>query len=89
MSDGSASKGIWVKVPLDEEGINLSQNNNLKRKYMIGKYKYAFEFQEGGIDTEQVEAWLKANDLAFAVDMVKGQQIKKLDELFLLTQEVF
>lgn len=56
---------------------------------MIGKYKYLFEFQENGGDTEQVEQWLKANNMDFAIDMVRGLNITKLDDLFLLTQEVF
>lgn len=48
------SKGIWVKIPLDDKGMNITQENNIQRKYMIGKYKYQFEFQENGGDTEQV-----------------------------------
>jgi hypothetical protein len=35
--------GIWIKVPSHGDGIDLYRNNNMLRKFTIGKHLFEFE----------------------------------------------
>ena len=84
--ENDRNAGVWVRIPLvhnnRERGLDLYENGNLRRKYMIGKHKFMFHFEETTDPVKEVELWLKDNDMDFATKMVRGEQIERLDSLF-------
>jgi len=77
-SDHKTTKGTWVKVPTSGKGVDIYANQNLNRKYMINKHKYAFHFEETKESLREVELWMQSNHLHFARAMLVQEKITRL-----------
>lgn len=74
------TSGIWVQL-MDKE-VDLLEYDYMDREFSVLNNKYMFKFEKKkGVFINEVEVWMKKNDLFWAITEFEKQHIQSLHEL--------
>lgn len=78
--DNPDTSGIWVQ--LGDKEVDLLEYDYMEREFSVLNNKYMFKFEKKkGMFINDLEVWMKQNELFWAISEFEKQRIESLNEL--------